>query len=433
MQRYLPQQSIPLVLGISGGCDSVALFHWLRLANYKIIAVHVNYGLRAIDAEQDELFVRKLSELHGVAFYSKRISISEVSGESKQAIARKMRYKFFYEVLQLENAQAILTAHHADDDAETLLLQWGRGAGLAGIAGIPVVNNLIFRPLLEFTKQDLKQWLLDAGLDWREDNTNQTLLYRRNQVRNLVFPHLKSVLPGFPNTQTMKLLKSQYSLLQSLCNNVLLNAEMIWPNGIKQLRIVSLGEINGIESLIFQWLTRQFQTKNLKPILDFCFNIPLKTTGNQFYVNEYLVTNDNHLIWVIPHSIFQFECNVEMDLGKEITIFLPLGQLNLQLKKNENEILCNEFGFVLGLDQKRLIIQLAEFKKGDKIWLGEAGGTQLISDLLTNSKCLMPKRKLVTVLKVDSVPAVVIGYRTSPLFYQSASNPYVLIGQFTPF
>ena len=151
-------------VGVSGGADSVALLHLLLVRGCEVQAVHVNHGLRGAASDGDEAFVRALcSSLH-VPLITFRLEPPENPGEDW---ARKERYRCFREAMARTGAQALALAHHRDDQAETLLLHLMRGAGLTGLTGMAAEMDLdgmrVLRPLLGFTRQELRDALTEAG------------------------------------------------------------------------------------------------------------------------------------------------------------------------------------------------------------------------------------------------------------------------------
>ena len=187
----------PVLLALSGGSDSMALFHLLRESEIPFVAAHVNYGLRAQDSEKDARFCGEVCQRFGIPFFLHTCSPETFSGGSGiQEKAREIRYAFFRRLLKENAFSGILTAHHAEDRAETLLLHLFRGTGIRGLAGIRSAHEGIYRPLLNFKKEELKCYLEKSGFDWREDVSNLKNEYTRNRIRNKLMPFLQAEFPG---------------------------------------------------------------------------------------------------------------------------------------------------------------------------------------------------------------------------------------------
>ncbi|CAN5778589.1 tRNA lysidine(34) synthetase TilS [soil metagenome] len=182
----------PLV-ALSGGLDSVCLLHLLRFAVTPVAveAAHFDHAMRP-DSGADADWVRGLCTAWRVPLALGRAERPPRS----EAAARDMRYAFLHEAAERIGAGAILTAHHADDQAETVLFRLARGTGLTGLAGIPARRGLIARPLLPFTRAELRAYAHACGLRWREDVSNRSLRFARNRIRHTVLPALESTRPG---------------------------------------------------------------------------------------------------------------------------------------------------------------------------------------------------------------------------------------------
>ena len=205
--RFVSSRS-RLIVGVSGGCDSVALLrllveYWPNPSR-KLIAAHVNYGLRGKQSQADEQWVRSICAQWKVPLkvlkirdFKKKIKKNK---KSLQDHARELRYSFFQQLARKEKAWGAAIAHHLEDQAETVLDRFLRGSGAKGLSGLHEIQRLTFskskkalkvwRPLLRTTKEDLKNYLKSQNIAWREDQSNRKLDYRRNQIRHKVLPFL---------------------------------------------------------------------------------------------------------------------------------------------------------------------------------------------------------------------------------------------------
>ena len=188
-----------LLLAVSGGVDSVVLCELCSRAGYDFTIAHCNFQLRDEESERDEQFVRSLGEKYHSPVLVKRFDTKQFSIAQKcsiQEAARVLRYNWFYEILKEPAApKYILTAHHADDNIETMLMNLFKGTGIAGLRGmLPAHNNLI-RPLLFASKKDLAEFANDHKLSWVEDSSNTEDKYSRNFIRHHVMPVIQSLYP----------------------------------------------------------------------------------------------------------------------------------------------------------------------------------------------------------------------------------------------
>lgn len=190
-----------VIVGLSGGADSVALLHFLNRhrekLGYELQAAHVNHLLRGDESERDEQFVRELCRKMSIKLDVLRVDIdaeSKCRGIGQEECGRQVRYDFFRS-LSGENT-VIATAHTLSDSLETVLLNMTRGAGLHGLCGIPAVRDNIIRPLIECTRQEVEQYCADNGLSFVNDSSNFTRDYNRNIVRLDIIPKLLEINPS---------------------------------------------------------------------------------------------------------------------------------------------------------------------------------------------------------------------------------------------
>jgi len=190
------------LVAISGGPDSVALLsvlHQLRTQwNLTLTAVHCNYGLRGAESDEDQQFVEALCRSLTVPLHVRAIRVrTQGRTTSLQAEAREIRYCLMQDIRKMCGADRIAVGHTADDQAETVLLWMLRGAGLAGLAGMPVIrDDAVVRPLYETTREEILTYLHTAGRSYREDSTNAKPLYLRNRIRREVIPLLTQLVPS---------------------------------------------------------------------------------------------------------------------------------------------------------------------------------------------------------------------------------------------
>ncbi len=184
-----------VLLAVSGGRDSMALLPLMLKVGIPFSVAHLDHGIRE-DSSLDADFVRETCAKLEVQFFSERVNIPQIAakrGWSLEEAARKIRYEFLTRTAKKTNSSAILSAHHLQDNAETVLMQLLRGTARA--TGIPARRGLILRPLLEISKFDLEQFLLEHGLTWHEDSSNTDSTYTRNWVRLAVMPKLLERYP----------------------------------------------------------------------------------------------------------------------------------------------------------------------------------------------------------------------------------------------
>ena len=288
-----------IVMGVSGGADSVALFLLMNALkqeyDLQLFVVHVNHGIRE-DAGEDETYVKRICESYQVpcyVFIADIPSMARENGISEEEMGRVYRYEQFMKVMAKEQANKLAVAHHMDDQAETLLFHLVRGTDLAGMAGMRPVSDLVWntpearhtddwmsekksneedmayagvaltekkliRPLLGCRKEELVRWLDEQNLNWREDYTNQDNRYTRNKLRNLVVPQLEEInaeavghIAGFAN-QALEYEEFFQSIVQEYRKEHVKNSDFCCETGkeelLKQKKILS-------EAVLYEMIT----------------------------------------------------------------------------------------------------------------------------------------------------------------------------------
>jgi tRNA(Ile)-lysidine synthase len=195
----------PLLVGVSGGVDSLALLVGLDELGYSLVVAHLDHGLRPESAE-DAGYVSALTEKRGLSFVSARVDVGRYAadqGLSIEEAAREARYRFLFDQARRVNAQAVAVAHHADDQVETVLMHFLRGAGLPGLSGMDPRRTLaayeseipLVRPLLEVWREEIEVYVAEAGLEPRMDISNRDTTYFRNRLRHVLLPELETYNP----------------------------------------------------------------------------------------------------------------------------------------------------------------------------------------------------------------------------------------------
>ena len=201
-----------LLLAVSGGIDSMCLMEKVREEGGPFAVAHCNFGLRGSESDGDEAFVRAQADRLGVPCHVKRFDTEAYARErgiSIEMAARRLRYQWFGRLCREYGYEAVAVAHNANDNAETLILNLLRGTGLKGITGMKAEGFIpepdfgdipLLRPLLEMTREEIETYARGRGLSWREDSTNAQSDYKRNKIRNLVFPVFATINPSFIHT-----------------------------------------------------------------------------------------------------------------------------------------------------------------------------------------------------------------------------------------
>ncbi len=202
-RQRLFRQGDTLVVALSGGADSTLLLDLLsRFPDYNLhlVAAHLNHTLRGAESDADEEFCRSLATRYAIPFESRRVDVVRMAADLRlnlEDTGRRARIGFLDEVRSTYGAAAVVLAHHADDQAETVLMRLLRGSGTSGLSGMAYRNRRGYlRPLLEISRSDIERYLIARGLEWREDASNNDTAYLRNRIRHQLLPLLEEYNPA---------------------------------------------------------------------------------------------------------------------------------------------------------------------------------------------------------------------------------------------
>ena len=206
-QYHMIEKGDRIVIGVSGGADSVCLLMALcslqEKLGFQVLVCHVNHELRGEEAAQDEAYVEMLCHKMQVPFFAFHENVELIAKKRKESLEEAGRYvrrQAFEQLCREQGGTKIATAHHSNDNAETMLLNMARGTGLRGLCGIRPVYGKWIRPLLDLSREEIEQWLKDCDIRYCVDETNQEDEYTRNRIRHHVIPTLEEQV----NTRTIE-------------------------------------------------------------------------------------------------------------------------------------------------------------------------------------------------------------------------------------
>ncbi|MDH4229187.1 MAG: tRNA lysidine(34) synthetase TilS [Nitrospirota bacterium] len=237
-----------VLVALSGGLDSVVLLHLLvdlaPLRGVKVSAAHLHHGLRGAEADRDQSFCVGLCARLGVKLMTERREVRRQSGESPHTAARRVRHAFLREAAAACGAERIATAHHADDQGETMLLRLASGTGSGGLSGMARQNGPLIRPLLGETRAALEQYAREHGLTHVEDSSNRDQRYPRGRIRHQVMPVLRALNPAIATTlsRTAGLLADDHAWLEEAASGHYAELARPIPGGLRMdaARLASL-------------------------------------------------------------------------------------------------------------------------------------------------------------------------------------------------
>ena len=285
-----------LLIACSGGLDSVVLTQLCHSLKLDITLAHCNFKLRGKESDQDEVFVLELGDKLDIEVFVENFdteTYAETEKLSVQMAARELRYNWFFDIAENLNFDYILTAHHADDNLETFLINLTRGTGLNGLTGIPEINENIVRPLLSFSRDQLEIYAIESNIKWREDSSNASDKYLRNKLRHQVIPILKEVSPqllqNFESTQNN--LKDSKHIIEDAIVKVQKKVVTVEDELVK-LDIKKLKKLSNTKAYVYE-LLKDFNFTEWNDVV----NLLDAQSGKQVLSNTHrLIKDRTHLI-----------------------------------------------------------------------------------------------------------------------------------------
>lgn len=280
-----------LLIAVSGGIDSVVLTHLLHQLNFDISLAHCNFQLRGKESDLDEKFTENLSQKTCNQIFTIKFNTEEFAKNNKlstQIAARELRYNWFQEITEKHDFDFVLTAHHADDNIETFLINLTRGSGLNGFTGIPKVNGNIARPLLAFSREEILKYATENDIKWREDASNSSTKYIRNKIRHQVIPILKEINPNLLETfaKTSRNLRESEQIIEDRITEIseeVINSE----NGILKINIDKINQLSNPKAYLYQ-LLKDYNFTEWNDV----YNLLSAQSGKQVFSNSYRLLKD---------------------------------------------------------------------------------------------------------------------------------------------
>lgn len=387
-----------VVLAISGGLDSVVLAHLLQQAGIDLSLAHCNFQLRGEDSDQDQYFVEELAEDQELPIYTIRFETAEYSKRTRKSIqvsARELRYAWFDELKLEYGFDYLVTAHHLDDSLETFMINLSRGTGIKGLLGIPAKQAWIRRPLLQFTRDEIKQLAEENQITWREDASNADDKYLRNAIRLHVIPALKGLNPKLMSNfrNSLGFLKQTDQLADSFGEEEELRIRSPYKNlaGVYQYPINLISESEHRDALLYSF----FYPKGFHNLKD--LNNLLNAHSGKFLENDRYRLLKNREELLLEDKARKLELNNSEILENAE---LDSGSYQIEVPK---DLLKNKF-------------EVRPWKNGDYFYPKGISGKKKLSEYFRDEKLSIIEKERVKLLVYDSDIVWIIGYRKDKRF-----------------
>jgi len=433
-QQNLFQKNDFLFLAVSGGADSVALCELCFQAGFHFEIAHCNFQLRGEESGRDEKFVHELGEKYWTKVHLKRFDTTKYAEENKTSIqvaARELRYAWFEELLNspftIQNSQFLLTAHHANDNIETLLMNFFKGTGIKGLQGILPKQKKVIRPLLFAKREEINSFITENNLEFVEDSSNNSDKYTRNYFRHQLIP---SVQKAFPKAE------------ENLLNNI---------ERFKEVQDLYQQSI----ALHKRKLLEQKGNETHIPVLKLLKTKPLKTVTYEI-IKEYgftphqtdeaisllhaesgkFISSSTHKIfrnrnWLIIAPVNSLEASNILINELDSEVKFEIGELRLKKYQDWNGKLSGEENIAtIDLKKIKYPLLLRKWKQGDYFYPLGMPGKKKLSKFFSGQKLSLTEKDKIWVIESDKKILWIIGKRIDDRFKITEKTKSALSIQF---
>ncbi len=467
-KTYIKQQNLfqpkdKLLLAVSGGVDSVVLCELSKQVGYNFTIAHCNFQLRGEESERDENFVKELGKKYEVEVLVKKFETEKYATENKlsiQVAARELRYAWFNELIgnkqkaisnkqlaignkqlaidnrqkkeehametphcQLPIAHCLLTAHHANDNIETLLMNFFKGTGINGLHGILPKQGNIIRPLLFAKKQEISQFAMENNLNFVEDSSNAMDKYTRNYFRNQLIPDLQKVFPQVEdnllnNIERFREIELLYNQSVQLEKKKLLEKK---GNEI-HIPVLKLLKTSALNTIVYEIIKGYgFTTHQTSEVVDL-----LKSETGKYIssATHRIIKNRNWLI-IAPNKTIEAE-NIFIE-EKDKQIEFQQGAINLELLSTQNPKLKTQNDIAqLNAAEIKFPLLLRKWKPGDYFYPLGMQKKKKLSRFFIDQKLSLTQKEKIWVIEMDKKIIWVVGLRINDRFKITESTKNIL-------
>lgn len=373
-KAHLTPQS-KVIIGVSGGADSMALLYLVRCLNIDALVVHINYGKRGVESDKDQELVEGMSFEWGFECVSLSLQMEDNVNRNFQDWARTERYRIFRELKEVNEAEAILVAHHQDDQVETILHRLFRGSGVTAWQGMKVWDGELLRPFLNSTKQDILDYCAQESIPFRVDATNLESEYARNFIRNNFGPQLTEFFPGWETN--ILALPSRAEITEQAIEALL--------SSIADETSLKLDTFLTYPAELQKALLKHFVNKHKVSIskgqLKELLNLTKLEVGKRVIIGENLSLVKERERLVVGTLNTSSSTNISLDKNDLFTLF-KLGKHSFLIER----LHPGSVGLRMDAGKMDWPITIRNWQNGDRIQPFGMKGTQKVSDHLTNLK-----------------------------------------------
>ena len=409
-----------ILLACSSGIDSMVMTHLCQKLNLNITLAHCNFCLRGHESNLDEAFVVDYASKQDILVFSKQFDTQSFVDNSKYSIqmaARELRYNWFQSLSEQHQFSCVLTAHHADDNLETFLINLSRGSGLDGLVGIPEKNGLFLRPLLPFSRDQILQYAQKHQIEWREDSSNVSLKYQRNQLRHKLVTVLKEIYPNILEslTKTQSHLEASKELLESHIHDI--EEQVIVKTNLGEIHfdINALKALKSMPLYLFPLFNKYgfSDWKALSKLLDGQSGKKLLSKTHTLIKNrQVLILLSNDLPTATSQKI---ESDNDIAFIENLGCHMKIDKVSVLDSPDTNTIYVD-------FDKLQFPLELRPWKNGDYFYPKGMEGKKKISKFFKDEKMSLSEKDKTLLLCSDAQVVWVIGKRQDARFIASETD-----------
>ncbi len=415
-----------LLLAVSGGADSMVLLHLFQQTEFDFSVAHCNFKLRGAESDGEEVFIRDYCGEHGIELFVKNFETKEyakIEGISIEMAARQLRYSWFEELRIQLGYNCILTAHHRDDLIETMLINLSRGTGIRGLCGMQAKNGQIIRPLLFVSRDEILEYTSENKLPFKNDSSNDELIYQRNIIRHEIIPLFERINPAFRKNaaKTSGILKDTTVVFQQKIEE--LKEEIFTYEGdLIYLSLEKLKSLNPLSTLLFELVHPYgFNSDQVREIAD-SFD---SAVGTQFFSPTHRLVRDREFLIISTILTDQKErYYIDEDVSE---IDAPV-KLKFERLENSAEFRISRNPNVVDLDAEKLAFPLIlkKWEQGEYFIPFGMKVIKKISYFFIDKKMSLPKKHATWILYSGKKVVWIISQRIDDRFKVTANTKSIL-------
>lgn len=428
-QLFSPNDT--LLLAVSGGIDSVVLCELCKQAGYKFIIAHCNFKLRGAESERDAAFVKQLAQTYNVPLQIKEFDTQAYADERKLSIqeaARELRYNWFAELLAVPTshsplATCLLTAHHLDDNIETMLMHFFRGTGIHGLRGMLPKQAHIVRPLLFARRQEIKQFATENNLTWVEDSSNASDKYSRNYFRHQLVPLIQKIYPEAENNLANNL--RRFADMEELYEQAVVQHKkklLEQKGGEVHISVLKLKKAQPLNAIVYEIIkTYGFSSAQVDEVIKLLDS----ESGRYIQSATHRIIKNRRWLIVAPAQSEQAQ-NLVIDEDENKIVF-ENGELVFEQLNGKNVQVINDVTIAL-IDKGELQfpLLLRKWKKGDYFYPLGLKKKKKLARFFIDQKLSMTDKEKVWVLESNKKILWVVGLRIDDRFKLTEATKQVL-------